>query len=151
MHLYDIFLLRTSAVLPKAISDGDRLPPLILICFSPLTEVGITSHLICHSQYTRSVPAFVLKYNIFLSLRSQSLTQNLLCRQQSIPSVFFIIYFLCHLPQVPCFLVLLSIYISCFYIFFHIFANFISLLSFYFHMKCIFFFIFLFIFYGFML
>ena len=35
MQLHDILQLRTSVILPEAISDGDWLPPLILACFSP--------------------------------------------------------------------------------------------------------------------
>ena len=46
MHLHDILQLRTSVILPEAISDGDWLPPLILACFSPPIEVGVISHLI---------------------------------------------------------------------------------------------------------
>ena len=46
MQLHDILQLRTSVILPEAISDGDWLPPLILACFSPPIEVGVISHLI---------------------------------------------------------------------------------------------------------
>ena len=37
---------RTMCALPEAISDGRLTPPLILICCSPPTEVGVISHLI---------------------------------------------------------------------------------------------------------
>ena len=35
MQLHDILLLRTSAILPEAISAGGLTPPLIPACFSP--------------------------------------------------------------------------------------------------------------------
>jgi len=43
---YDILLLRTSAILPEAISSGGLTPPLIQACFSPPIEVGVISQLI---------------------------------------------------------------------------------------------------------
>ena len=59
---YDILLLRTSAILPEAISSGGLTPPLIQACFSPPIEVGVISQLIyivnkerciCYARYTR--------------------------------------------------------------------------------------------------
>ena len=50
MQLHDILQLRTSVILPEAISDGDWLTPLILACFSPPIEVGVISHLIYLKQ-----------------------------------------------------------------------------------------------------
>ena len=46
MQLHDILLLRTSAILPEAISAGGLTSPLIQACFSPPIEVGVISHLI---------------------------------------------------------------------------------------------------------
>ena len=46
MQLHDILLLRTSAILPEAISAGGLTPPLIQACFSPPIEVGVISQLI---------------------------------------------------------------------------------------------------------
>ena len=43
MQLHDILLLRTSAILPEAISAGGLTPPLIPACFSPPYRGG--SHL----------------------------------------------------------------------------------------------------------
>ena len=44
--MHDILLLRISAILPEAISDGGLTPPLILICSLQPTEAGVISHLI---------------------------------------------------------------------------------------------------------
>ena len=44
--MHDILLLRISAILPEAISDGGLTPPLIPACFSPPIEVGVISQLI---------------------------------------------------------------------------------------------------------
>ena len=46
MQLHDILQLRTSVILPEAISDGGLAP---IACFSPPIEVGVISHLIYHS------------------------------------------------------------------------------------------------------
>lgn len=46
MQLHDILLLRTSAILPEAISAGGLTPPLIQACFSPPIEAGVISQLI---------------------------------------------------------------------------------------------------------
>ena len=46
MQLHDILLLRTSAILPEAISAGGLTPPLIQACFSPPIKVGVISQLI---------------------------------------------------------------------------------------------------------
>ncbi len=45
MQLHDILQLRTSVILPEAISDGG-LAPTTDTCFSPPIEVGVISHLI---------------------------------------------------------------------------------------------------------
>ncbi len=58
MQLHDILQLRTSVILPEAISDGDWLPPLILACFSPPIEVGVISHLI----YCRKLTQIFIKF-----------------------------------------------------------------------------------------
>ena len=47
MQLHDILLLRTSAILPEAISAGGLTPPLIQACFSP--PIG-GSHLLADIQ-----------------------------------------------------------------------------------------------------
>ena len=44
--MHDILLLRISAILSEAISDGGLTPPLILICSLQPTEAGVISHLI---------------------------------------------------------------------------------------------------------
>ena len=45
MQLHDILQLRTSVILPEAISDGGLAAHhLILACFSPPIEVGVISH-----------------------------------------------------------------------------------------------------------
>ena len=59
MQLHDILLLRTSAILPEAISAGGLTPPLIQAYFSPPIEVGAISQLIykerciCYARYPR--------------------------------------------------------------------------------------------------
>ena len=52
MQLHDILLLRTSAILPEAISAGGLTPPLIQACFSPPIEVGVISQLIYKLFFT---------------------------------------------------------------------------------------------------
>mgnify|MGYP001150200052 CR=1 FL=1 len=45
--MHDILLLRISAILPEAISDGGGLTPLLILIYcSPPTKVGVISHLI---------------------------------------------------------------------------------------------------------
>ena len=67
MIIFPLFK-NASAILPEAISDGG-LPPLILICCSPPTEVGVISHLIyILYQLSYFVISFVLFSNSFYAL-----------------------------------------------------------------------------------
>ena len=69
--MHDILLLRISAILPEAISDGRLAPTLILICYSPPIEVGVISHLIYLLEFllTFSI-CFYIYFLLYFSIYS---------------------------------------------------------------------------------